>query len=250
MKFFGKERLDLMGNNNMRKYLKYALGEIFLIVIGILLALEINTLNKSWVDSKEEQKILYNLKLDFEYNAASMNKLIKSTNQKIQTNSLLLNLTGPQLSNSQGFSIDSLLGQATDVPLFLPREGFLDELINSGKLQIIKSAQLRNKLSIWKPSLEYLKNKEETTLYAMRRLGEYINAHGSWLNIDQYSSQMKPLIPQSSFKTNNEELLKSQEFQNYIDNDFWALNILKSKQEDMVKLNEDILAIINQELEN
>ncbi len=247
-KFFRKVRFSLMENNNIGKYLKYALGEIFLIVIGILIALEINTINKNWVASKEEQKILQNLKTDFDYNLVALNKLIEGTEEKIQSNSLLLNLIGPRINNPQKLSVDSLLGEAAGVPFFLPREGFLNELINSGNLEIIKSDKLRNKLSSWKPLLAHLKNREESVLYTMRQTGNFVNKHGSWLNIDQYDPQMKPLIPISTFKTDNSNLLKSQEFQNYIDNDFWALNILLSKQKDIVEINKGILTLINQEI--
>lgn len=41
-KLFRKIRFDLMEKNNTRKHLKYAVGEIVLVVIGILIALQIN----------------------------------------------------------------------------------------------------------------------------------------------------------------------------------------------------------------
>ncbi len=42
IKNYKKKRYDLMGKNKTGKYLKYAIGEIFLVVIGILIALQIN----------------------------------------------------------------------------------------------------------------------------------------------------------------------------------------------------------------
>jgi len=47
IKFFRKIRYDLMGKNKTGKYLKYAIGEIILVVIGILIALQINNWNES-----------------------------------------------------------------------------------------------------------------------------------------------------------------------------------------------------------
>jgi hypothetical protein len=46
IKFFRKIRYDLMEKNETGKYLKYAIGEIILVVIGILVALQINTWNE------------------------------------------------------------------------------------------------------------------------------------------------------------------------------------------------------------
>jgi len=60
---------------------------------------------------------------------------------------------------------------------------------------------------------------------------------------------MKSLVPRSSFDTDNKELLKSQEFQNYVDNDYWALNVLMSQQKNIVKINREILTLISQEIE-
>jgi len=54
IKFFRKIRYDLMKQNKTSKYLKYAIGEIVLVVIGILIALSIN----NWNEKKAQQKIV------------------------------------------------------------------------------------------------------------------------------------------------------------------------------------------------
>ena len=46
IKFFRKIRYDLMEKNKTGKYFKYAIGEIVLVVIGILIALQINNWNE------------------------------------------------------------------------------------------------------------------------------------------------------------------------------------------------------------
>jgi hypothetical protein len=52
LKFFRTIRKKLIGQDNVRKYLLYAIGEILLVVIGILIALQINTWNE---DQKKER---------------------------------------------------------------------------------------------------------------------------------------------------------------------------------------------------
>lgn len=47
IKFFRKIRYDLMEKNKTGRYFKYAIGEIFLVVIGILIALQINNWNEN-----------------------------------------------------------------------------------------------------------------------------------------------------------------------------------------------------------
>ena len=75
IKFFRKIRYELMEKNKTANYLKYALGEIVLVVIGILIALQINTWNENRKLKSEELNILENfkesLKSDSIYHAES-----------------------------------------------------------------------------------------------------------------------------------------------------------------------------------
>ncbi len=57
LKFFRKIRQKLLSENRFSKYLIYALGEIFLVVIGILIALQIN----NWSEERKERDRLYNV---------------------------------------------------------------------------------------------------------------------------------------------------------------------------------------------
>lgn len=57
MKFFRRLRLNLLQQGKTTKYLKYALGEIALVVIGILIALSIN----NWNESRQKKKVLNNI---------------------------------------------------------------------------------------------------------------------------------------------------------------------------------------------
>ena len=58
MKFFRNIRKTLLMENKTSKYLKYAIGEIILVVIGILIALQINNWNESKNDLIYQNKIL------------------------------------------------------------------------------------------------------------------------------------------------------------------------------------------------
>ena len=59
MKIFRKIRFDILKNSKTNKYLKYAIGEIVLVVIGILIALQINLWNE---DRKSHDILTTNLK--------------------------------------------------------------------------------------------------------------------------------------------------------------------------------------------
>jgi len=57
IKFFRKIRQNLLMENKTGKYLKYAIGEIVLVVIGILIALQIN----NWNEERKDQNRLLNI---------------------------------------------------------------------------------------------------------------------------------------------------------------------------------------------
>ena len=56
IKFFRKIRQNLLSEGKTGKYLKYAIGEIVLVVFGILIALQINTWNEDYKSKKKERK--------------------------------------------------------------------------------------------------------------------------------------------------------------------------------------------------
>jgi len=72
IKFFRHIRQNLIMENKTGKYLKYAIGEIILVVIGILIALSINNWNEFNKERKLEQKVLTELLTSLEHNYSQM----------------------------------------------------------------------------------------------------------------------------------------------------------------------------------
>ena len=76
IKFFRRIRYDLMEKNKTGKYLKYAIGEIILVVIGILIALSINNWNET--KKQEQRAIIYANKIinDIETDLKNVDSLV------------------------------------------------------------------------------------------------------------------------------------------------------------------------------
>lgn len=73
IKLFRKKRYDLMEKNKTGKYFKYAIGEIILVVIGILIAISIN----NWNENKKNKKYLNQIFSSIENELKESNKDIK-----------------------------------------------------------------------------------------------------------------------------------------------------------------------------
>ena len=82
IKFFRKIRQNLLSEGNTAKYIKYAFGEIILVVFGILIALQINNWNEEKKLKKEEIRFLQNfktsLKSDIEENGWRSQQYLKT----------------------------------------------------------------------------------------------------------------------------------------------------------------------------
>lgn len=87
IKFFRKVRYNLMEQNKTGKYFKYAIGEIVLVVIGILIALQINNWNESRKQQNEFNNILKTIKQDLKRDTLIAGSIIKYY-QIIEKNSL------------------------------------------------------------------------------------------------------------------------------------------------------------------
>jgi len=74
LSYFRKIRKQLANDNPSMKYLRYAIGEIVLVVIGILIALQINTWNEERNKRQEEQFLLENLLENLQTNLALLSE--------------------------------------------------------------------------------------------------------------------------------------------------------------------------------
>jgi len=91
IKFFRKIRYDLMEKNKTGKYLKYAIGEIVLVVIGILIALSINNWNEQTKIEAKIDAIFKNVLEELSKNIDNSNNLIKFYQTKDTIFNLVLN---------------------------------------------------------------------------------------------------------------------------------------------------------------
>ena len=68
--FFRRIRKKLLGEGDLSKYVLYAIGEVLLVMIGILLALQVNNWNEFRKDRREEAKIIQNIAADLRIDTA------------------------------------------------------------------------------------------------------------------------------------------------------------------------------------
>ncbi len=85
-------------DNKPMKYMRYAIGEIILVVIGILIALQINNSNNTNKQRKIEQEYLLSLQTEFNTNLKSLDECILKSEEIIKSIDELLTLLEKNLS--------------------------------------------------------------------------------------------------------------------------------------------------------
>ena len=172
LKFFRNIRQNLLSDGKTGKYLKYALGEIILVVIGILIALSINNWNENRKNKLTESEYYCKLLDDFKLDRQSIAELYKESEYKIETSKrLLLELDSKEKDKSYLLN-NYLKGLRTNV--FVPSKVAITDLISSGKLNLLNNDSLKNDLIRYYAELDKLlyqleinrsKNLERAFLY-------------------------------------------------------------------------------------
>jgi hypothetical protein len=130
----------------MGKYFKYAIGEILLVVLGILIALQINNWNESNKDVEKEQTYLKNLKED-------LKGIIEAYEVANNVESIILLQSKDILRhyerNNGFYNMDTVFAKLNDLTVrwnVAPTATTLVELINSGQTKLIRNPNLRKEL--------------------------------------------------------------------------------------------------------
>jgi hypothetical protein len=142
IKLFRNIRKNLLSEGKTSRYLKYAIGEIILVVIGILIALSINNWNQERLLKIEEKSIVKNLHNEYLQNKKIIQKSIEDSDTCIHTLKSLMELMGKDEELIKKQNSDSLLFYALDFPIFRPSENTISGLIQSGRLELLQNKEL------------------------------------------------------------------------------------------------------------
>ncbi len=161
IKIFRKIRQNLLMENKTGKYFKYAIGEIILVVIGILIALQINTWNQNRQDRIQEQQILVQLLNEYKNNLNQLNQKIEIRNVVVKSSLKLLNYRNEDKQSIDADSFNLHVSRFITRPTFDPELGVTNELTSSGKLYLINNLELRNNITSFPSLLSELTEEEK-----------------------------------------------------------------------------------------
>ncbi|MDZ7805796.1 MAG: DUF6090 family protein [Gracilimonas sp.] len=259
LKFFRTIRKKLIEEDNLRKYLLYAIGEILLVVIGILIALQINNWNEYNKEREFERELLIQLQSEYQNNLGQLDEKITIRNNMITASTKLLDyIDHPDIRNID--STYAFIGQTKINPTFDP---ILNDIISSGRIQLIQNAELRGKLTRFTSDIVQVTEEEErwqnySHNFYTPTLMEYGRtiANRLWQNTLFSSFQLDgdigsvPDIGDSNKNRDINDLLESTRFESSVTTCLSLALLANSQSMSLRTRIVDILEIIESELGN
>lgn len=141
IKFFSKIRQKLLQQNRITRYLAYAIGEIFLVVIGILIALQVNNANQRRLDNIRRNEYIIRIKGDIESDLKHLDlladRLGKENLENIDRYFGFFNQGGQPV---EAF-VDSALRTSLVRFRYLPNRHSFEDMKSSGNIQFLTDEQ-------------------------------------------------------------------------------------------------------------
>ena len=217
IKFFRKIRQNLLSEGKTGKYFKYAFGEIILVVIGILIALQINNWNENRKNKIAEAGYYCRILDDFEITEKLVNESLKGITNRIEISKKIIVDLNKAPNNQSKILNDFLIALRQDV--FVPSNIAFEDLTSSGNLKLITDIQLKNKLIEYNTSLENtLDLLQENRDQINKRIMNFESATESGMQEFDYlknelGKEIVQLLPSSNWTNdkNAKEFLKFQD---------------------------------------
>ena len=233
--------------NKTGRYFKYAIGEIILVVIGILIALQINNWNQNRTNRNEEKTILNALKLEISENQIILAKDLKRHGSALRLIKELSDNISPEPKKIETKRLDSLMFSLGWLPGYTPKEGVINSILASGKISLIKNNELNSKLAGWSSLL----NHYNTTLnWSEKDVFELVlpyikDKYPFKRTLEYFGSETKE---KSKFSFSQEALLSNLEFESIVAERVIDANDVLKAAKKLYDFQAEVLELIKTEL--
>ncbi|WP_375325385.1 hypothetical protein [Flagellimonas sp. GZD32] len=249
IKFFRKIRQQLLSEGKTGKYLKYAIGEIVLVMIGILLALQVNNWNTKQAESSASKNLMNRLLIESYNNKKAISENIFEIKSLMSDAEHFLQLMGEDFTDKNQQTVDSLIYSILTSPNLSHKSSTLNEALSSGEVSLIASDSLRDYLyqipSIYAniQQTEDIENNDGSNNFV-----PYLYNNISLRQVDYRFAPIKDRIGKSKLvPQDNRIILKDRKFESMVDNKFFLLNNMLIKNQEYETLNNKVIQLLEKE---
>lgn len=241
IKLFRNIRRKLLEQGKTANYLKYAIGEIVLVVIGILIALSINNWNEKQKLKKETYKVLLQMQDEFSRNQNELQFKIEQHKFVKKSVDELSNLISPNPKEIGKSKLDSLMFSM----IFVPEFNASTYLSASEKLLLVDD-ELKNYIADWKLNYDYYKYSIRLTYDNQAQQVPFLSENYQNKNFKNELIDPK----QSAFDTDGRKILSSPLFENYVNLRAINAGFLIKRATAIYDIQNKILQHIDSKLDN
>jgi hypothetical protein len=192
IKFFRNIRQKLIVQGNTSKYFKYAIGEIVLVVIGILIALQINNWNEQRKNRNEEQALYKTLISSLDSDLADVNDKIFIVSKALKAQKIFMTTSFDSIkANYTITQIEDLLYAVSESSRsFFPNYGLYNKITNNNNIDLIRSSDIQMKIielyeQFYKRYNDLDLNIEQQSLFSLNtnyfsRIQNYATEYGKY----------------------------------------------------------------------
>lgn len=252
--FFRKTRKKMAESNKPIKYLRYAIGEILLVVIGILVALQINNANEIHKIRNKELVYLNNIKTDLQLNKISLDEFIKAREASNRSVEIVLEIfEGMREIDLNEFNLNTV-----NVMIWYPfhqNDNTYRELMNSGNFAIISNKLIKNKLQDNESNykrIAFIENEmqQDYETYLYEPFFSIADLQSSMKNYTYQLENGKGLTNNEIDLSDVKTLLKNQKFKNGFSLSFYNSSMLLDEYSEMIERTNQLIQLIDIETEN
>lgn len=209
----------------------YALGEIILVVIGILIALQINNWNEQRKMNAQEQELLEGLDAEFTINFNRLEKVLRFHENSIKNANEIMTYFNTDISDIPEVKFDSLQFHIQNVWTFNPRKGLLNSVITSGQINLISNIELKNLLASFEDMVDDTAEEVKEISFLGQEFNTIIN---EYINIGKQNALGYSIYVNKGFQSDYNRFFKDIRIYNIISNETtWSYDLLGEEKEIM-----------------
>jgi len=250
LKFFRRIRRKLLDKGNLKKYLMYAFGEILLVVVGILIALQINNRNEVNKSIERQGNYLALIRTEMSNNLKALQlEEDRVSEQLLGLREFIVICDQPSSEVSEKILSATWAKVFSKTIKFKYENGAITELISSGVLKEIRNDSIRNMLASWEGEIAKVHGQENELNAYIQKGNDYLEQYGSVRNIiDENNGNAWWRFEKLSTARSNKFLLDSKEFENIVVFAIGTGQTLESRYKDTEQQIEHLIQKLDAEL--
>lgn len=239
-------RLELRKRSG--QYFLYAFGEIVLIMVGILLALQVSDWNQDRKDRVEEAAILVRLKTEFEENQELLEDRKGFYIEIGDAMRSFLKILKPEPEEQPDELINEYMRLLDWEPSYTPNTAVIDPLIASGQITLIRNESLSYKLNTWPRALSVVEFNTDYLRQSLFSNMDFLSEFHPYKNVQWVVDKDKGHPGASHFPFDQRRLLSSPKVESIVARARVDAESSVVRIDSLLRLQQEILDLIDEEL--